>query len=270
MEIKEEMVIKPSQKFSNGVDHTKKIVEMSDISFSYGNDEVLRNISLDIHEGDYIGIVGPNGAGKTTLLKIMLGLLSPTKGHVKLFGIDLKKFKKWSDIGYVPQKATNFDVNFPATVGEVVLMGRYGKKGLFRHTNRGDEIAAQKALNEVGMKDYENRLIGDLSGGQQQRVFIARALAGEPKVIFLDEPTAGVDSKTQDEFYAIIKKLNQDLDLTLVLVSHDIEKITKEVMHVACIDRTLVYHETPEKFLESVHAREFVGENAKFTTHHHL
>ncbi|MCX6736384.1 MAG: metal ABC transporter ATP-binding protein [Candidatus Parcubacteria bacterium] len=251
------------------IDHTKKIVEISDVSFSYGKEEVLKDISLDIHQGDYLGLVGPNGAGKTTLLKIMLGLLSPTKGEIKLFGTDLKKFKKWSDIGYVPQKATSFDVNFPATVKEVVLMGRYGKKGLFRHTDGRDEIIVKKALEEVGMQEYENRLIGDLSGGQQQRVFIARAIAGEPKIIFLDEPTSGIDAKTQDEFYTLIKKLNTELDLTLILISHDIEKITKEAMHIACVDKTLVYHETPERFLESVHAKEFVGENAKFTTHHH-
>ncbi|TRZ52665.1 metal ABC transporter ATP-binding protein [bacterium] len=251
------------------VDHIKKIVEVSGVSFFYGNDEILNNISLDVHEGDYLGLVGPNGAGKTTLLKIMLGLLPFQKGQVKLFGTELKKFKKWSDIGYVPQKATNFDVNFPATVKEVVLMGRYGKKGLFTHITKIDENIAAKALSEVGMQEYKNRLIGDLSGGQQQRVFIARALAGEPKIIFLDEPTSGIDAKSQDEFYSIIKKLNQELDLTIVLVSHDIEKITKEVMHVACVDRTLVYHETPERFLESVHSKEFVGENAKFTTHHH-
>ncbi len=251
------------------IDHTKKIVEITDVSFFYGKEEVLKDISLDIHQGDYLGLVGPNGAGKTTLLKIMLGLLSPAKGEIKLFGIDLKKFKKWSDIGYVPQKVTSFDVNFPATVKEVVLMGRYGKKGLFRHTDGRDEIIVKKALQEVGMQEYENRLIGDLSGGQQQRVFIARAIAGEPKIIFLDEPTSGVDTKTQDEFYALIKKLNAELDLTLVLISHDIEKITKEAMHVACVDKTLVYHETPQKFLESIHAKEFIGENAKFTTHHH-
>lgn len=251
------------------VDHSKKVAEIADVSFSYGNEEVLKDITLDIHEGDYLGLVGPNGAGKTTLLKIMLGLLAPEKGQIKLFGTDLKKFKRWSDIGYVPQKATNFDVNFPVTAGEVVLMGRYGKKGLFSHTGKIDEHIAERSLREVGMLEYKNRLIGDLSGGQQQRIFIARALAGEPKIIFLDEPTSGIDERTQDEFYAIIKKLNQELDLTIVLVSHDIEKITKEVMHVACVDKTLLYHETPEKFLKSVHAKEFVGENAKFTAHHH-
>jgi zinc transport system ATP-binding protein len=252
------------------VDHTKKVIEIIDVSFSYGNEEVLSGISLDVHEGDYLGLVGPNGAGKTTLLKIMLGLLRPTKGEVKIFGTELKKFKNWSKLGYVPQKAINFDPNFPATVNEVVLMGRYGKKGLFRRTNNEDARMAKKSLREVGMEEYENRLIGDLSGGQQQRVFIARALAGEPKIIFLDEPTSGVDTKTQDDFYALMKKLNQELDLTLILVSHDIQKIMKEVMHVACVDRTLVCHETPEEFLKDSHAQMLAGESVKFIGHHHI
>jgi len=251
------------------VDHTKKVIEVADISFSYGKDEVLSGISLDVHEGDYLGLVGPNGAGKTTLLKIMLGLLHPTKGEVKLFGKELKKFKKWADIGYVPQKATNFDPNFPATVKEVVEMGRYGRKGLFHRMDKTDEVLAAKALQEVGMQAFENRLIGDLSGGQQQRVLIAKALAGEPKIIFFDEPTSGIDTKTQDEFYALMKKLNQELDLTLVLISHDIEKIMGEVMHVACVDRTLVCHETPEEYMKDTHAKMIAGENVKFVGHHH-
>ena len=250
-------------------DHTKKIIEVADVSFSYGNEEVLSGISLDVHQGDYLGLVGPNGAGKTTLLKIMLGILRPTKGEVKIFGTELKKFKHLSDIGYVPQKAINFDPNFPATVKEIVLMGRYGKKGLFHHTDSEDNEMTKKALREVGMLEFENRLIGNLSGGQQQRVFIARALAGEPKIIFLDEPTSGIDAKTQDEFYALMKKLNQELGLTLVLVSHDIEKIMGEVMHVACVDRTLVCHETPEEYLKDGHAHTIAGENMKFIGHHH-
>jgi zinc transport system ATP-binding protein len=247
------------------IDHTKTIIEVADVSFSYENEEVLSGISLDVHEGDYLGLVGPNGAGKTTLLKIMLGLLRPTKGTVKIFGTELQKFKRWSDVGYVPQKATSFDQNFPATAGEAVLMGRYGKKGLFRHMTEEDEAAVQKAMEEVGMRDFKDRLVGDLSGGQQQRIFIARALAGEPKIIFLDEPTSGVDTKTQNEFYALMKKLNQELGLTLVLVSHDIEKITEEVMHVACVDRTLVCHETPEEYIKNG----LGGNPLGFTRHHH-
>jgi zinc transport system ATP-binding protein len=232
------------------VDHTKNIVEVKDVYFSYDKEEVLKDITLDIHKGDYIGIVGPNGAGKTTFIKIVLGLLSPQKGSVRLFGKDIKEFKDWAKIGYVPQKATNFDVNFPATVKEVVTMGRYSNKGLFKRITGEDYKIVKEALKQVDMLDYEDKLIGDLSGGQQQRVFIARALAGKPEIIFLDEPTTGVDKQSQDEFYSLLKKLSEELDLTLVLITHDIERLLKEVMHIVCIDHTLFCHTSPEEFLK--------------------
>jgi len=231
------------------VDHNKNILEVTEIFFSYGKEEVLKNISLEVHQGDYLGLVGPNGAGKTTLLKIMLGLLSPNKGSVKLFGTDIKEFRDWHKIGYVPQKATNFDVRFPLTVYEVVIMGCYCKKSLLCRINACDKSFAKLALEKVDMWEYKDRLIGELSGGQQQRVFIARALVSIPEVIFLDEPTTGVDKKTQDEFYLLLRKLNQESNLTLVLISHDIKRITEEVMHIACIDKTLVCHSTPLEFL---------------------
>ncbi len=251
------------------INEAKNIIEVKDMSFSYGPNEVLKDITFEIHEGDYLGVVGPNGSGKTTLLKIMLGLLPPSSGSVRLFGKELKDFKEWSKIGYVPQKVTSFDVNFPATVHEVVLMGRYARRGLLRGITPKDEQVGKKALKQVGMLEYHDRLIGDLSGGQQQRVFIARALAGEPEVIFLDEPTTGVDEKTQGEFYALLGRLNKELKLTLVLISHDIEMITKEVMHIACIDRTLVCHSTPEEFLKESRSESLFGQNVKVVTHHH-
>lgn len=235
------------------VDHSKNIVEVRNVSFSYGHGDILKDVNINIHKGDYLGIVGPNGAGKTTLLKIMIGLLSPDSGGVTLFGKSSDSFKDRSRIGYVPQKATSFDANFPATVQEVVLMGRYGKKGLFRKITPADKAHVKTALSHVGMWDKRSSLIGSLSGGEQQRVFIARALAAEPEIIFLDEPTAGVDSRTQDEFYALLKKLNQDLDLTLVLVSHDVERVVGEVMHVACVNRTLAFHESPFKMAKHHH-----------------
>jgi zinc transport system ATP-binding protein len=234
----------------DSVNHTKNVVEVKDISFSYGNNLVLENISLDVHQGDYLGIIGPNGAGKTTLLKIMLGLLKPEKGSVNLFGVPLSEFKDWQKIGYVPQKATNFDEGFPVTVFDVVMMGRYGRRAFYYRINKNDHAIVRKSLQEVDMWEYRNRLIGDLSGGQQQRVFIARALATNPEIIFLDEPTSGIDQKIHDEFYGLLRKLNHDKGLTLVLISHDIKMITEEVMHIACIDRTLVCHTSPEEFLK--------------------
>ncbi len=252
------------------VDQTQTIVEVKDIAFSYdGTVDVLKDITLEIHQGDYIGFVGPNGAGKTTLLRVMLNLLTPKRGTVKLFGRDIQVFKDWQKIGYVPQKAAHFDANFPASVYEVVFMGRYANKRLFQRTSRADRESVKDTLLKVDMWEHKDRLIGDLSGGQQQRVFIARALVNQPEVIFLDEPTTGVDKKTQDGFYALLQRLNKEWGLTLVLVSHDIERITQEVMRIACIDRTLTCHVSPEEYFAESESSRIGGENIKIITHHH-
>ena len=200
---------------------------------------------------------------------MILRLLPLSSGSVKLFGQDIKQFKDWSKIGYVPQKATSFDVNFPATVKEVVEMARFAKRGLFHRTTKEDKMMVEKSLRQVNTWEYKDRLIGDLSGGQQQRIFIARALAGEPEIIFLDEPTTGVDKKSQDDFYNILRELNKNLDLTLVLVTHDVERITKEAMHIACIDHTLVCHTSPEEFLKESESLDILGQKIKIITPHH-
>ncbi len=251
------------------IDHLKNIIEIKDLCFSYGNEEVLKDITFNIHKGDYLGIIGPNGAGKTTLLKLILGLLPLCCGSIKLFDQDIQHFKDWSKIGYVPQKATSFDVNFPATVLEVVSMGRYAKVGLFKYRSAEDKEIIENSLRQVGMQDYKNRLIGDLSVGQQQRVFIARALAGQPEIIFLDEPTTGVDKKSQDDFYALLKELNQSHGITIVLISHDIERIAKEAMHIACVDHTLVSHTSSEEFLKESSVIHIAGQAVKVIEHHH-
>ncbi len=252
------------------VDHTKNILEVKNVSFAYGaNEAVLTNISLNIHSGDYLGIIGPNGGGKTTLLKIMLGLLRPTQGSVFLFGKELNDFKDWPSVGYVPQKAVHFEATFPATVEEVVAMGRFGKRGLLRMSTGEDVKKVAEALRHVDMLDFKDRLIGDLSGGQQQRVFIARALVTEPKIIFLDEPTVGVDVGTQEQFYRLLEKLNQTLGLTLVLVSHDIDVIANEATELACINQTLVYHGSPKEFVKGEYLKQLYGKNIKFILHDH-
>lgn len=251
------------------LDHKQNIIELKDISFRYGSEVVLENISLNVHKGDYLGVIGPNGGGKTTLLKVILGLLSPTSGSVSLFGQDIVKFRDWSKIGYVPQKVVHFDATFPATVEEVVAMGRYGRIGLFRWPTQKDKASVAEALKEVEMYNYRQRLIGDLSSGQQQRVFIARALAGEPEVIFLDEPTVGVDAPTQERFYELLKKLNRDMQLTLVLVSHDIDVIANEVTEFACVNRSLVYHGQPAEFIKGDYLQRLYGKDVKFIIHGH-
>lgn len=251
------------------VDHTKNIIEVKDVSFSYGDTSVLKNITLTIHQGDYVGVIGPNGAGKSTLLKVMLGLLKPSTGSIKLFGSESGCAKGCPQLGYVPQKAINFDSLFPATVEEVVAMGRYGLRGILRRLNKDDRKIIRQSLEQVEMLEFKDRLIGALSSGQQQRVFIARALAGEPEVIFLDEPTVGIDVKTQEQFYILLKRLNQDLGITLVLVSHDIDVIANEATELACINQTLVYHGAPSEFVKGDYLQKLYGKNLHQILHDH-
>lgn len=251
------------------VDHHKNIIEIKNLSFAYNQELVLKNINLNIHSGDYVGVIGPNGGGKTTLLKIMVGLLKPLKGEVRLFGKNIRDFKDWSKIGYVPQNATNFDLQFPATVEEVVEMGCYARIGLLHSPTLQDKKIVFDALQKVEMLEYKDRLIGDLSGGQQQRVFIARALASRPEVIFLDEPTVGVDLKTQEQFYILLKKLNQTLGLTLVLISHDIDVVAHEATELACINQTLIYHGSPKEFITGDYIKNLYGKELRFVLHDH-
>lgn len=240
------------------VNHSHTIAELDSVCFSYGHEEVIKDLTLEIHQGDYLGLVGPNGGGKTTLLKLMLGILKPTDGQIKLFGKDISEFKDWSKIGYVPQK-TSLETNFPVTVEEVVAMGRYGKRGLFHFPNKQDTEKTKDALTQVDMLNFKSRLISDLSGGQQQRVFIARALAAEPEIIFLDEPTVGVDVKTQKQFYSLLRKLNKTLKLTLVLVSHELDIVAHEATELGYINRTLEYYGDPDEFLKGAYFHELIG-----------
>lgn len=251
------------------IDHTKNIIEVQDVSFAYGDVPVLEHITLTVHQGDYLGVIGPNGSGKTTLLKVMLGLLKPTSGSVRIFGKDAHNFHDRAKVGYVPQKAIHFDPLFPATVREIVAMGRYAERGLLRRITTQDEKIIVDSLAEVEMSDYADRLIGDLSSGQQQRVFIARALAAQPEVIFLDEPTVGVDVKRQEQFYALLKKLNQTLGLTLILISHDIDVVASEATELACINKTLVYHGEPKEFIAGDYLHKLYGKSIRQILHDH-
>lgn len=236
------------------VNHSENIVELRNVSFARGDEYILRDVDLDIHRSDYLGIVGGNGSGKTTLLRIILGLLKPEAGTVKLFGKEIASFNEWSKIGYVPQKVTSFDTSFPATVFEVVLMGRYGRCGMGRSLTEADIAQARKALEQVDLWHKKDRLIGELSGGQQQRVFIARALAGEPEIVFLDEPTVGIAADIKKEFYALLRKMNVEMNLTVVLVTHDSEDMAEQAMHVACVgDQKITFHEKLDDTYKASH-----------------
>lgn len=224
------------------VQETANVVELSGVSFSYDRQTVLEEINLSVPSGAFLGLVGPNGSGKSTLMKIILGLLKPNQGEVKLFGQDMKHFNEWSRIGFVSQKANSFNSGFPATVFEVVSMGLFGKIGLFRFMTKKHKEKVYDALMQVNMERFAKVNIGELSGGQQQRVFIARALVSEPDLLILDEPTVGVDAESVVNFYDMLKKLNREQGITLVLVTHDVGAMTEHVSHVACLNKCIHFH----------------------------
>jgi zinc transport system ATP-binding protein len=248
---------------------TAPLIQLDNVNFAYRGEPALDRISLEIQRGDYVGIIGPNGGGKTTLLRVMLGLARPGSGEVRLFGQPVQSFKEWWRVGYVPQKATNFDTRFPITVEEVVALGRVSKVGLWKGFGRADRAAITRALEQVEMAAYRTRLLTELSGGQQQRVFIAKALASEPELLILDEPAVGIDIKSQDLFYQLLSRLNKDAGLTLAMVSHDIDVVVNEVTKIACINETLIYHGAPKDFLKDDYMSQLYGKARKFIIHGH-
>jgi len=251
------------------VDRSDPLISLENISFRVNGLEVLRNISFAISPGDFLALIGPNGSGKTTLIRIILGILKPTGGRVIILGEAMNQFSQWRRIGYVPQKATHMDPYFPASVREVVAMGLLSQKSFPRFLNRQDESLIDRALERVDMKPLKSRRIGELSGGQQQRVFIARAIVNGPDVLFLDEPTAGVDAETQTRFYEMLAALNQEKGLTIVLITHDIGVITKHVNKVACLNQRLFFHGTHEDFCSSSMVQELLQGEHHLVCHRH-
>lgn len=217
------------------------VVEVRGLWAGYEREPVLEDVNLTIVPGDFIGLIGPNGGGKSTLLKVLLGLLPPMRGAVRLFGQPPALGRRL--VGYVPQ-AFAFDRAFPIRVHEVVRMGRLSRRGLGRRYTATDDAAVRTALDQVAAWHLRDRPFGTLSGGQRQRVLMARALAAEPQLLILDEPTASVDPQGRADLYVILRELNTHL--SILLVTHDMLAISSYVKTVGCINRRLVYHGTRE------------------------
>lgn len=244
-------------------------VAVKNVWFAYDRKPVLTDINLLIEAGDFLALLGPNGAGKTTLLKIMLGLLRPTQGKVFLFGTEISSFKKWELIGYVPQTATHFDPLFPATVWEVVAMAFLARKRPWDRFKPKEKKSIAAALKLVGMEEKRHEPISQLSSGQQQRVFIARALVNQPRILFLDEPTTGIDAATQEQFYDLLHYLNQEKKITIILVTHDIGIVNRHVTKVACLEGSLIYHGSHEEFCRSQVFKDLIGRGNHVISHQH-
>lgn len=224
---------------------SKSLMTLTNVSYSIDNKKILSNISFTVGRGEYLGVIGPNGGGKTTLLRLMLGLIVPTAGTIK-------RMLPAERIGYVPQRAMSGDVTFPAIVQEIV------ESGIMKNLSRTErEYSVREAMKTTGIVHLAQRRIGVLSGGERQRVMIARALAGQPEMVFLDEPTAAIDAESQEEFYGFLRHLHRDRHLTIIIVSHDTDALAHEVQRVLCLNRHLVCHGHPEDILHGAHIEHY-------------
>jgi len=220
-------------------------IDIRNLSLVYNGREVLKDLSLFLEKGRFLGIVGPNGGGKTSLLKIILGLIKPSYGSVHIFGKSpLGLTRSGKVFGYLPQINAG-ERNFPLRVIDVVMMGLYGQIGLFRWPGKKDRLEARKCLEMMGISDLETASFETLSGGQQQRVSIARALAGGPEILVLDEPSTAIDVVGQEDFYHLLKGLQKRLGLTIVMVSHDVGSISSYIDEIACLNQSLHFHGNP-------------------------
>ena len=195
----------------------EKIIEVSNLNF----ENILKNISLEIYEGDFVAITGPNGGGKSTFIKLLLGILEPTNGNIKLF--ENSKYQ----IGYVPQQASNIDIAFPATVDEIIKTAFASKNSLFKTITKEEKLNITSLMDLFEISNLKYKLITELSGGQKQRVMIVRALANNPKLLILDEPDIGLDKKSQKQFINSLKKINEKNRTTILFITHHLEEINE-------------------------------------------
>lgn len=223
-------------------------IQVEDLFFSYGHRRVLDGVSLEVPQGSFTALIGPNGAGKSTLLRLLLGVIKPDRGRIAILG--RPPGEQGQPIGYVPQ-GIRLPKGFPISTMDVVLMGRYGNLGLLKRPGQHDRAHAREALESVGMGHLRERRFQDLSGGQQQRVLIARALVGDPCLLILDEPTAGLDPAARARFYGRVCDLQRARGLTLFCASHDVEDVAQHAQTLILLDHAVRASGPPKEVLKS-------------------
>jgi zinc transport system ATP-binding protein len=222
------------------------LIDISHLDFAYGEQLVLKHIHLPVEEGTTLGLIGPNGGGKTTLVKLLLGLLEPTRGDIRIGGLSPRQATSRGDLlGYLPQHAQT-PGTFPISVRQAVRLGLAGKTGMMHGYAKEDAAFADHLIELVGLRELMNKPLSDLSGGQTQRMAIARALAPRPKILLLDEPTTGIDRLGQQRFIEFLTQLKNELKLTVVFVSHDLRAVSAIADRIACLNVTLHYHDAPQ------------------------
>ena len=241
---------------------------IANLRAGYHGSEALRDVSFKVSPGEYLGICGPNGSGKSTLVKVILGLLAPESGEITLLETPRASFRSWQRIGYLPQGLQFFNPHFPATVDEVVRLGRLAGKSFPKRFNREDMLAVERTMEWMGISHIRGSMIGELSGGLRQRVLLARALVNDPELLVLDEPTTALDPETRESFYKLIFEMNQEKKTTVLLVTHDTATIGKYASHLLYLDKTVIFHGTFDDFCNSTEMTGFFGEHGQHLVCH--
>lgn len=245
-----------------------KIIELEHVNIDIDGTRILEDVTLDVSKGDIVGIVGPNGGGKTTLLNAILGNIRISSGKIRLFGKDLSEFKEFDKIGYVAQHAIQFDPVFPATVEEIVSLGCVSREKLGRRLSAKDKEDVRNAMELVGITELRNNKISNLSGGEKQRVFIAKALVRRPELLILDEATTGLDVCIQDKFIALLRKLRNEREITVMTVSHDISGVMCQANKLVVVSRRVQSMEITPTSDPTPLLRDAYGEHFTFVVHH--
>jgi zinc transport system ATP-binding protein len=237
-----------------------EVLSINHLTFGYNGTEVLTDVNLVVGKGDYVGIVGPNGSGKTTLISVILGLETSFQGNFTVFGSPLAEFSEWHRIGYLPQKLSSLSPFFPAAVHEIVSLGLISRRRSLHRDKIFEREAVENVLRLVDILDIRSKLFGELSVGQQQRVLLARALVNQPEFLLLDEPTTALDPETRENFYSAMRRINEEKDVTIILITHDIGSIGKYASKLLYLDRRIIFFGSFDDFCSSEEMASYFGE----------